>query len=47
LLVTYDVDIYSVKEMLGHKTIHMAMHYAKVVDAKKKADAMKLPVLVD
>ncbi|MFH1052254.1 MAG: site-specific integrase [bacterium] len=47
MAITFGVDIYSLKEMMPHKTLNMTMHYAKIVDAKRKAEAMKLPTLSD
>ena len=45
LCLTYDVDLYTVSKLLGHKDIQTTQIYAKLID-KKKDDAIdKLPSL--
>jgi integrase len=42
LLQAYDVDIYTISKLLGHKNVRTTEIYAKVVDAKKRAAANKI-----
>jgi integrase len=43
LLITYDVDLYTVSKLLGHSDMRMTQLYAKVVDKKKIEAVSKLP----
>jgi site-specific recombinase XerD len=40
------MDIYTVKEILGHSKIEMTQIYAKIVDQKKKFEMLKFPPLI-
>lgn len=39
------IDLYTMKELLGHKRIEHTMVYAKIVDDKKKIEIAKFPTL--
>jgi site-specific recombinase XerD len=41
LLLTKNVDIYTVSNMLGHRNLKTTQVYAKVID-QKKMDAVKI-----
>jgi integrase len=43
LLMTYGVDLYIIKEILGHKHIHTTEIYTKIVDERKETAIDKLP----
>lgn len=45
LLLNSGVDIYTVKEILGHTDIGTTMQYAKVVDKTKRKAVNRIPVL--
>lgn len=45
LLLNSGVDIYTVKEILGHTDIGTTMQYAKVVDKTKREAVNRVPVL--
>lgn len=44
LLMTYGVDLYVIKEILGHKHIHTTEIYTKIVDERKEGAIDKLPI---
>ena len=44
--LTFGIDIYTMKELLGHSKIEMTQIYAKIVDEKKKNEMFKFPALV-
>lgn len=43
LMISQNVDIYTVSKLLGHKNVATTQIYAKVVDSKKKEAISKLP----
>lgn len=43
--LTFGIDIYTMKELLGHSKIEMTQIYAKIVDEKKKNEMTKFPKL--
>ncbi len=43
MLLTCDIDLYTVSKMLGHKNINTTQVYAKIVDHKKDEAVQKLP----
>jgi len=43
--LTYGIDIFTMKELLGHSKIEMTQIYAKIVDEKKKNELSKFPKL--
>jgi integrase len=43
--LTYGIDIYSVSKLLGHGSVRMTEKYAKLIQAKKQNEIMKLPTL--
>lgn len=45
LLLTYDVDIYTVSKLLGHKDLKTTEIYAKLIDKKRDEAIDKLPNL--
>lgn len=45
LLLNSGVDIYTVKEILGHTDIGTTMQYAKVVDKTKRKAVNSIPIL--
>lgn len=45
LCLTYDVDIYTVSKLLGHKDLKTTQIYAKLIDKKKDEAIEKLPGL--
>lgn len=45
LLLTNDVDLYTVSKLLGHKNISVTQIYAKVIDKKKEEAVNALPTL--
>ena len=45
LLLNSRVDIYTVKEILGHTDIGTTMQYAKVVDKTKRKAVNSIPIL--
>jgi integrase len=45
LCLTYDVDIYTVSKLLGHRNIQTTQIYAKLIDKKKDEAIDKLPTL--
>lgn len=44
LLMTYGVDLYVIKEILGHKHIHTTELYTKIVNERKDEAIDKLPI---
>jgi len=44
MLLTYDVDLYTVSKLLGHKNISTTQVYAKIVDHKLEEASNKLPI---
>ncbi len=44
--LTFGMDIYTMKELLGHSKIEMTQIYAKIVDQKKKLEMAKFPSLL-
>lgn len=44
LLMTYGVDLYVIKEILGHKDIHTTQIYTKIVNQRKDEAIDKLPI---
>lgn len=44
LLMTYGVDLYIIKEILGHKHIHTTEIYTKIVNERKESAIDKLPI---
>jgi integrase len=44
--LTFGMDIFTVKEILGHSKIEMTQVYAKIVDQKKKFEMLKFPPLI-
>ena len=47
LMITQDVDIYTVSKLLGHKEIATTQIYAKVVDKKRQDAINRIPNLND
>lgn len=47
LMITQDVDIYTVSKLLGHKEISTTQIYTKVIDKKKQEAIDKIPSLID
>ena len=45
MCIDYDVDIYTVKDILGHTDVRTTQKYAKLRDKKKQREISKLPVL--
>ena len=45
MCLTYDVDIYTVSKLLGHRDIGSTQIYAKLIDKKKDEAIDKLPSL--
>lgn len=45
LCLTYDVDLYTVSKLLGHRDIKTTQIYAKLIDKKKDEAIDKLPAL--
>jgi len=43
--LTFGMDIYTMKELLGHSKIEMTQIYAKIVDQKKNIEMSKFPKL--
>lgn len=43
--LTHDIDVYTMKEFLGHSKIDMTMKYAKIVKSKKDREITKFPTL--
>lgn len=41
------VDLYTMKELLGHANIKMTLHYAKLSDGKKREELKKFPTLLN
>ena len=46
LCLTYDVDLYTVSKLLGHRDIKTTQIYAKLIDKKKDEAIDKLPELM-
>lgn len=45
LAISYDMDLLTVKELLGHAKIDMTLKYAKLVDKKRTSEMSKMPTL--
>ena len=45
MCLTYDIDIYTVKKLLGHSDLKSTEIYAKLIDKKKDEAIEKLPQL--
>lgn len=45
MLLTLDVDLYTVSKLLGHKNIKTTQIYAKIIDKKKQDAVNKIPQL--
>ncbi len=45
LALSSDIDVVTVKEMLGHSKLEMTLRYAKIVDQKKHQEMKKFPYL--
>lgn len=43
LLLTYDVGLFTVSKLLGHKNVKTTQIYAKIIDKKKREAVNKLP----
>lgn len=43
--LTFGIDLFTMKELLGHSKIEMTQIYAKIVDKKKEEELMKFPTL--
>ncbi|MTI31270.1 site-specific integrase [Xanthovirga aplysinae] len=43
--LTHNMDLYTMQDLLGHSTISMTQHYAKIVDQKRTEEIKKLPTL--
>lgn len=43
--LTYGIDVYTMKELLGHSKIEQTQVYAKIVDEKKQNEVAKFPTL--
>lgn len=43
MMLTLDVDIYTVQKLLGHRSLITTQIYAKVIDKKKQEAAMRIP----
>lgn len=43
LCLTYDIDLYTVSKLLGHRDIKTTQIYAKLIDKKKDEAIDKLP----
>ena len=43
--ITYGIDLYAMQKLLGHSTIEMTRHYAKIVNEKLKAEISKMPTI--
>ena len=46
LLLTYNVDIFTVSKLLGHTDVKTTQVYAKLIDKKKDEAIDKLPKLI-
>jgi integrase len=44
IALTYDIDIYTVSKLLGHRDIKTTQIYAKIIDKRKDSAIDKLPV---
>jgi len=45
ICITNDIDIYTVKKLMGHKEISSTQIYAKLIDKKKDEAIDKIPVI--
>lgn len=45
LALTYDTDIYTVKDLLGHKSLRSTERYVQVVDDRKRKAVERFPIL--
>lgn len=43
MMINNDIDLYTVKELLGHTEIHTTQIYAKILDKKKRDAIAKMP----
>lgn len=43
--LTYDIDIYTIKELLGHSDVRITQQYARLIDQKKIEGVNRLPVV--
>lgn len=46
MMLSLDVDIYTVQKLLGHRSLETTQVYAKVIDAKKQEAAMRIPSIL-